>query len=241
MIEDDRTPSKESLATTTILTWLNGGRTLQCIDMIIPWQYDKDRMQGQGFPGVIDVRSSQHLPDLKASAANDYNSLRCLRMKGTVLSPYMTSRSLGNPLDGPNSLRTFDIMFPLDSFDRPIGEMSDGHLKDYHWLRGASSITCMGVFNFRFKSYPRNDDDLPLPAFLASFPNLEILEISSEHYEDIEFCSVVEAILKVTHLKSIYQDRVTGAIMDKLRALTEGYGVRLIWGERPRPWPMPVE
>ena len=54
----------------------------------------------------------------------------------------------------------------------------------------------------------------------------------------MEFCSVIEAIMKVTKLKTIYQSQVKGALMDKLIASGKSRGVEVVWGERPREWPV---
>jgi hypothetical protein len=79
-----------------------------------------------------------------------------------------------------------------------------------------------------------------LPGFLASFPNLEVLEINSSHYDQREFCIMIEAILKVTHLQRIYQKTVLGDWRDKLIEATRKQGVELIWGDRPREWPLAI-
>ncbi|KAH0600918.1 hypothetical protein MHUMG1_01918 [Metarhizium humberi] len=155
-----------------------------------------------------------------------------------------------------NSLQHIRFDIPSDNEDRHgrhrvfsnsqslndrVGDRSITHLKGYEWLRGAASITSMGCYRFRFRSYPRNDDDLPLPQFLASFPNLETLSIFSENYEEAEFAGVVAAILKVTTLKTIYTTSVKGAVMDQLRTVAESQGVKLIWGHQPQAWPVPLD
>jgi hypothetical protein len=89
--------------------------------------------------------------------------------------------------------------------------------------------------------YPTSDDDLPLPKFLASFPNLETVELNTEYYEDAELVTVIHAIMKETRLKKIYQSCVHGVLLDQLRDLAESRGTEIVWGERPRQWPVALE
>ncbi|GJN76328.1 hypothetical protein PLICBS_010440 [Purpureocillium lilacinum] len=138
-------------------------------------------------------------------------------------------------------LHTLDIVFDLEDMNSATGTEHVEHLKKYNWLRGLDSIHTLGVFGFRFKQYPRKDEDLPLPGFLATFPNLETLSLGSESYDDAEFCFVVEAIMKVTHLKTIYQQNVGGAAWDRLVKIGKQYGVQIIPGPRPKEWPVKLD
>lgn len=173
-------------------------------------------------------------------ARNIYGSMRSLRLARDLITPLKLQQVVHDSIMG-NKLHTLDLVFPLEPLGVPPGHTSAQHLKEHEWLRGASSIRCLGVSEFRFRSYPKNDDDLPLPSFLASFPNLETLEINSGHYEPLELCSVIEAIIKVTKLKRIYQTSVQGVCLDQLRALASKADVELVWGERPRHWPVEIE
>jgi F-box/TPR repeat protein Pof3 len=80
---------------------------------------------------------------------------------------------------------------------------------------------------------------MPLPAFLASLPNLETLDINSEQYDGAELSSVITEIIRVTKLKTIYQATVKGTNLDKLNRFANSVGVDIIWGERPLVWPVP--
>ncbi|KAF4125681.1 F-box/TPR repeat protein Pof3 [Geosmithia morbida] len=171
---------------------------------------------------------------------NHFSNLEALRIKQTVMDGTALQPILRPALDN-NRLRELDINFRRPHFNEPEGPSSCQHLKDYEWLRGARSIRSMRVSNFRFTRYPRSDDQLPLPGFLASFPNLEILEIGSEYYEDAEMCSVVVAVMKVTKLKRIYQSTIRGAPLDSLKTAAKEYGVQLVFGDRPREWPVVFE
>ncbi|CCE29626.1 uncharacterized protein CPUR_03473 [Claviceps purpurea 20.1] len=141
-------------------------------------------------------------------------------------------------------LGSFDIVFPDESTTAigRVGDASIRHLKAYEWARGAPSIHTMGCHHFRFRSDPKNDEDLPLPQFLASFPNLRTLEIYSAQYsyEPSEFVNVVVAIMKRTHLKTIYTTDVEGAALGQLKQAAREHDVELIDKLRPQQWPMPL-
>ncbi|KAL6415073.1 hypothetical protein AUP68_01615 [Ilyonectria robusta] len=222
------------------LVSIRRGANLHHIDFNFRWKYDdhgplalrtlSDTFdQGPGSVSADDFDQSNH-----------YDDLRSLRLTRALIAPAKLQQVLGNTILAGN-LHTLDLVFPLESFGSTEGVTSAQHLREHEWLRGAASIRCLGVFEFRFRSHPRDDEDLPLPAFLASFPNLETLEINSGHYEGPEFCTVIQAILKVTKLRTIYQTVVQGVMLDKLRTLTTKAGVTLVSGERQRTWPMPIE
>lgn len=234
--------SHNTLATVTLLTSLNFGSGFQHIDLEVPWTNDGDPATEEVFTDTADL-SRYGLTDAGGNPIlrrDQFQNLRTIRLKEFSHVPAKMRRIFDETVRN-GKLHTLDIVFPLQSFDGPMGQQHVAHLKGYDWLRGRESIRCLGVSRFRFKEYPRSDDDLPLPSFLASFPNLETLSLSSEEYSPEEFCTVVEAIIKVTRLKTIYQDRVNGALMDQLRKLAEGHGVQVIWGERPREWPVPLD
>ncbi|POR32611.1 Uncharacterized protein TPAR_07195 [Tolypocladium paradoxum] len=233
--------SLNTITTVTLLTSLNFGKNLQHIDVEVPWTNSGPATEevftdtaGLSRYGLTDVDG---LPLLRL---DQFRNLRTIRLKEFSHVPARMQRIFDKTVRN-GKLHTFDIVFPLLSLEDPTGTQSFDHLKGYAWLRGCESIRCLGVSRFRFREFPRSDDDLPLPNFLASFPNLETLSLSSEEYSAEEFCTVIEAIMKVTHVKTIYQDRVNGALMDQLRKLAEGYGVQIIWGERPREWPVPLD
>jgi F-box/TPR repeat protein Pof3 len=211
------------------LTSIRRGCDLEHIDLDFWWKY------GDAFGPV-----SSHAVSTPELNNNNYENIRSLRLTQNLIAPERLRHFLHDAMSG-QKLHTLDIFFPLEQFGTPFGQNSSQHLQSYAWLRGATSIRCLGVSEFRFREYPKNDDDLPLPSFLASFPNLETLEINSSHYEGIEFCTVVEAIVKVTKLKKIYQNTIKGVYMDKLKEVAKKSGVELVWGERPRPWPFVID
>ncbi|KAI9172471.1 hypothetical protein HJFPF1_01973 [Paramyrothecium foliicola] len=180
------------------------------------------------------------IPVSAVDTINGYAQLQCIRLTRAVFDPQRIQSVLASSFEA-GKLRTLDIVFPLEDPNAPLGSSSVNYLKGYGWLRGAESIRCLGIFGFRFVRYPRNVADDPLPDFLASFPNLDTLEIHSEEYEDAELCTLIASILKVTHLKTLYESRVKGVPRDQLRGLTQKHGVQLIGGERPRQWPVPLD
>lgn len=212
-----------------ILTSLNGGKLLQHLDFSMPWEYV------QSFN-----RPSDSLVEKLDGQVNKYENLRSVRFNQFCLCPEKARQLFDAPIkDG--KMESFDIVFPLEGLNQQrTGQSSREHLDGYGWLRGATSIRCMGFFQFTFDKFPRNENDLPLPSFLATFPNLEVLEIKSDNYGEAELCTIIKAILKVTHLKTLYQSTVRGVLMDQLKKLADSHGVNLEFGERPRQWPYPI-
>ncbi|KEY73722.1 hypothetical protein S7711_06298 [Stachybotrys chartarum IBT 7711] len=224
------------------LTSTSSRHQLQYLDLTFPWGDMEDVFDGS----VVTQNSSLFAlaqptdEDVSREHGDAYRSLRSLRLSEVLLEPTVMQRIFQTPLqDG--SLHTFDIIFPLDTLDSRIGQSSIRHLKKYDWIRGASSIRSLGLSRFRFAMYPTSDDDLPLPKFLASFPNLETVELNTEYYEDAELVTVIHAIMKETRLKKIYQSCVHGVLLDQLRDLAESRGTEIVWGERPRQWPVALE
>lgn len=187
--------------------------------------------------GVVSLISQSSFPP---EAPNSLDNLRDLRLRQMVMDGAASEPLLRNAID-KNKLRSIDINFRRPRMADHEGPASCERIAEFSWLRGAESIRCIGLSNFRFRRYPTTDEDLPLPSFLASFPNLETLEIGSEYYDDAELGSVIVAIMKATKLKRIYQRTVKGANLDCLRAAAKQLGVELIWGERPREWPVPID
>ena len=171
---------------------------------------------------------------------NSFDNLRDLRLRHMVMDGAASEPALRNAIDS-DKLRSIDINFRRPSMTDHEGPASCQRIQEFSWLQGAKSIRCIGLSNFRFRRYPETDEDLPLPSFLASFPNLETVEIGSEYYEDAELGSVIVAIMKATKLKTIYQHTIKGANLDILRKAAKQFGVELIWGERPREWPVPID
>lgn len=225
-----------------VLTSLNAGRTLRHIDLSF-----SSRHEGISLISTRPVAEMRRLDRTRVPTdatelrqLNCYEKIDLVRLHCLPLNPF-DARDMFEPAVQEGRLRNMDLVFPLDVLNSSMGASSISYLEGYEWLKGAESIRSMGVSRFRFRSYPRTEADLPLPSFLASFPNLEVLEIGSIYYEEAELRMVIEAVLKVTKLKKLYQCQVTGTIMDHLAALGERYGVEMIWGERSRPWPVVLE
>lgn len=222
------------------LTSLRGGQTLQYIDFDFRW---KPHDSGPLGLIVLSERLNQEPEMLTTDGYNkycQYTDLHSLRLRRALIPPLKLQKVLGDTL-AAHKLHTLDLAFPLDHQGAPEGSASTRHIQDHAWLRGEHGIRCIGLSEFRFRAYPKTDDEMYLPGFLASFPNLEVLEINSSHYDQREFCIMIEAILKVTHLQKVYQKTVLGDWRDKLSEATRKQGVELIWGDRPREWPIAIE
>ncbi|KAJ3524291.1 hypothetical protein NM208_g12114 [Fusarium decemcellulare] len=230
----------ETAETIQKLTSIRRGDTLQYVDFDFRWKYDEHGPLG--LRTILDMlnQESATVPTDEFNRDNHYKDLRSLRLARALISPSTLKEALGDAI-ATRKLHTLDLIFPLESNGTPQGATSLQHIREHDWLRGAESIRCLGVSEFRFRAYPKNKDEFPLPDFLASFPNLETLEINSGHYEGLEFCTVVENIMRATKLKKVYQTTVKGIWLDQLREMASKHGVEMVWGERPREWPLPVE
>jgi hypothetical protein len=175
---------------------------------------------------------------------NEFPSLQTLRLRKVVINA-VESQRMFRPAIESNVLHTIDIVFRKPSLTETIGSASCHRIQEYSWLRGATSIRRIGLFDFHFTQYPRNDDEFPLPSFLSSLPNLEVLEIESQHYDDAELCHVIVDIMKAahsrTHLKTIYQKTISGVSLDKLRTVAGNYGINLVWRPQSLEWPVNLE
>ena len=229
-----------------LLTSLNYGNKLEHVDLDLPWSPDPDApaiepLMANPSPAISTVwNMTGTVLDPANAWQNDYKSLRTVRLANAALNPTSVQKVVGDQA-ASGMLQTMDIVFPPDPLSGIPGAVSSAHLAKYEWLTGSPGIQCMSLSQFRFKPFPRTKEDMPLPTFLATFPSLETLEIRSDHYEEAELGSVISAIIKESvHLKVIYQSQVRGALMDKLAALAESRGIRMVWGERPRQWPVQV-
>ncbi|KAG6158124.1 hypothetical protein E4U11_004875 [Claviceps purpurea] len=208
---------------------------------------------------LMSVKSLQHLRlDFKSLDWNDLFRGRHSLLSQLDVAQYTPSRNLrsfilSSPIS-PGGARTlvsnaietgqltsFDIVFPEDSPTGNIGVRSIRHLKGYEWMRGAPSIHTLGCYKFSFPLDAETDEDLPLPQFLATFPNLRTLKICSWEYSTPEFIDVVVAVLEVTRLETIYTPCVDGLFFDQLRETAQDYGVQLLADIPKEQWPMPLE
>lgn len=201
-------------------------RNLQHLDLDFYWTSEfLERLMGETQMESDELFSGLH------------DGLRSFRCPKATIDPPDLATLIEESLESGN-LRDLDITFPLDHEDVPMGRAHCEYLENLCWLIEEPSIRSLGVFNFRFHLFPKNTEELPLPNFLSLFPNLEVLEINSIYYEGPEFANVVAEVLKTTHLKTIYQSTVQGVALDRLRAVATQAGVELLWGERPREWPV---
>ncbi|KAM3464504.1 hypothetical protein MY5147_005878 [Beauveria neobassiana] len=229
-----------------LLSSLNHGHKLEYIDLDLPWSPNPDAVAiepltlepGPAIQKVWNMAST--VLDPESNWQNEYRSLKAIRLANAVLNPE-SLQQVAQRQAAAGQLHTLDLVFPPESLATPAGAVSSAHLAKYEWLAGSPGIRCMSISQFRFRPFPRTSDDLPLPAFLATFPKLETLEIRSEHYDEAEMCSVISAIIKETKtLKLIYQNQIRGALMDKLGTAAAKHGIKVAFGERPREWPVPV-
>ncbi|CCE29310.1 uncharacterized protein CPUR_03003 [Claviceps purpurea 20.1] len=181
-----------------------------------------------------DLRSQ--LPTSDVTQVSEFQSLRSFRSCGLPMSPVGAQNLISHGIQ-TGQLSSFDIAFPQSS---PDHQKSINHLQGYEWLRGAPSIVTLGCYDFFFPSYPKDNEDLCLPQFLATFPNLQTLSIRSSRYRLPSFTHLMKEILKLTHLKTIYTYHYNDHPRVRfLRQAAEERGVELIMGERPQQWPMP--
>ncbi|KAM3482883.1 hypothetical protein MY8738_003683 [Beauveria namnaoensis] len=229
-----------------LLSSLNHGHKLEYIDLDLPWSPNPDAVAIEPLtlepgPAIQKVwNMAGTVLDPESNWQNEYRRLNAIRLANAVLNPE-SLQQVAQRQAAAGQLHTLDLVFPPESLATPAGAVSSAHLAKYEWLAGSPGIRCMSISQFRFRPFPRTSDDLPLPAFLATFPKLETLEIRSEHYDEAEMCSVISAIIKETKtLKLIYQNQIRGALMDKLGTAAAKHGVKVAFGERPREWPVPV-
>ncbi|TQV94000.1 hypothetical protein V2A60_003850 [Cordyceps javanica] len=229
-----------------LLSSLNHGYKLEYIDLDLPWSPNPDAIAIEPLtldpgPAIQKVwNMSGTVLDPENNWQNEYRRLETIRLANAVLDPD-SLQQVAQSQAAAGRLHTLDVVFPPESLATPAGAVSSAHLAKYEWIAGAPGIRCMSVSQFRFRPFPRTPEDLPLPTFLATFPRLETLEIRSDHYDESEMCSVISAIIKETKtIKRIYQNQIRGTLMDRLGTAAAKHGVNIIFGERPREWPVQV-
>ncbi|KAG6161235.1 hypothetical protein E4U11_003592 [Claviceps purpurea] len=182
------------------------------------------------------------LPDLDVNQRSEFQNLRSFSSETLCVSPDGARTLLSNAIKS-NQLTSFDFVFPYDT---------DRHLKGYDWLRGSPSIQTLGCYKYRFPFDLANADDLLLPQFLATFPNLRTLRIKlCSTAEPPQLAKLLLAIFSVTHLKTVYTSVYEDKFVVRLRKVAQGYGVKLINNEPDydgqwhryeawsHPWPIP--
>ncbi|KAG6159702.1 hypothetical protein E4U11_004225 [Claviceps purpurea] len=242
---------------------LSGLRHLMCINRgnsllhllfveILPDEGDAHEIRD------IFSNDDDRLPDFDVIRHSDFRNLRSVQSRSMWILPDRARTMLSNSLAN-GQLTSFDIGFPdhRHSIELPRGDLSVRHLKAYDWLRGAPSIHTLGCFGFDFRLDPKNDEYLPLPQFLATFPNLRTLRLAGQYEgenkneNENDFASLILAIMSVTHLKTIYMSssefQSDSYALRRVEEAAQSKGVQILtrwfYGEEmwPEQWPMPLE
>ncbi|PFH61830.1 hypothetical protein XA68_16164 [Ophiocordyceps unilateralis] len=228
----------------TLLNCINWGNGFRHLDLDIQCNSSPDTPDVHEviFCSADDLINLGLLgPDNKPiSPGRQFAKLRSLRLDKMSQNGGIMRRLFEQPAVR-GQLQSFDIVFPVEPIDRPVGEVSVAYLEGYAWLRGLESIRCIGLSGFSFAKYPITEREAPLPGFLASLPNLETVSLGSDFISENAFSFLAMRIVRETTVKTLYQTCVRGVEMDLLEASAEEYGVKVIWGERPRQWPVPLD
>ncbi|CCE30444.1 uncharacterized protein CPUR_04292 [Claviceps purpurea 20.1] len=218
------------------LMCLNRGKPLQHIRFhfdIYPYMFCM-------IPSIADSL----FPDFDDDRALDFQNLRSFSSNMFCLSPKEARTLLSNAIQ-TKRLTSFDINFPEHTGANHPTSRDLSHLRSYEWARGAPSIQEMGLYHFHFWHYPEDHEHHPLAEFVATFPNLRTLSICSPYYERElpELARLVDMILRVTNLETIYTKNVHNKIFAQLRKAAQKQGVRLmeISEPRQRQWPVRLE
>ncbi|KAG6156416.1 hypothetical protein E4U11_005617, partial [Claviceps purpurea] len=181
------------------------------------------------------------LSDYDIARCSEFPNLHSFSSQTMCISPNGARALLSNGIKSKR-LTSFDIVFPCEDY---MEHASLRHLKGYDWLRGAPSIDTLSCYGIDLQSTLVKDGRLFLPRFLATFPNLRTLDIVTCDYPlhlGEEFVSLVIAIMRLTHLKTIYMASTSFAeyYHPQLRQVARDHGVRLRSGPRILQWPMPL-
>ncbi|CCE29411.1 uncharacterized protein CPUR_03104 [Claviceps purpurea 20.1] len=213
-------------------------RAIRYLTALKSLQHIHLQFESEDWPQLF-CDSHSLLSDFDVPRYSDFKNLRSVRLDGPI-SPDGARTLLSNAIK-TKQLTTYDLVFPDEPVTGNIGDTCIRHLRGYDWMRGAPSIHTLGCFDFRFPLDAESDEDMPLPQFLATFPNLRTLSISSREYRTPEFVNLVVAILRVTHLKTIYTPCVDGVFLDQLRETAKAYGVQSFACRPPDQWPMSLD
>ncbi|KAG6151749.1 hypothetical protein E4U11_007735 [Claviceps purpurea] len=179
---------------------------------------------------------------------SDFRNLRSVTSHdGIWIFPDRARTLLSSSIEN-KQLASFDIVFPRRVLTSLTENSSVHHLRGYDWLRGAPSIHTLGFFDFLFPLNPKNDEDLPLPQFLATFPNLRTLRLNDVYYREHEneFASLILAVMSVTRLKTIlicrYYSHSDNKAMIKVMEEAQFKGVQIFTGAKywVEQWPIPL-
>ncbi|KAG6152915.1 hypothetical protein E4U11_007230 [Claviceps purpurea] len=226
-----------TVSTLQFLRCLNRGNSLQ----YVRFEFSAHELLG-GLPNLFG-NDLDHKFDVSQYA--EFRNLRSLRSERMWISPDGAQPLLSNAINN-EQLTSFDIVFPeRDPRSVTTLDSSARHLKGYDWFRGTPSIHTLGCYGFSFSPHPKNDDDrlqnLLLPQFLATFPNLRTLHIDSSNYGQDAFAEVILSIMKVTRLKTIYMRLPESEALEKLRKTARFKGIQILWNDYSRQWPVSLE
>ncbi|CCE31691.1 uncharacterized protein CPUR_05545 [Claviceps purpurea 20.1] len=224
-----RSSIERSISTLRCLMCLDRGNTLQHISLEVRSQDWSDIFNGcDELPSDFDIARHSTLQNLQSYRSSSF----CITQAGArlLLSSAIEARRL----------TFFDMVFD-DFWVRrvtDVGNASARHLKDYYWLRGAPSIQELGCYLFFFPRNPDDDEHFPLARFLATFPNLHTLTLSPRYKHGGVLSALAIAILRLTHLKTIYIPNDKIRLSNELRQAAQARGVQLKLESPPRPWPV---
>ena len=254
VVRNSHVDSPECMATLFWLVSRVWGRMLQHIEIQSDQHFDynpsiwtvKGAVLATGRRELVqlmapDEEVNEHRDDrvVMWGSPNVYAALRTLRLTGLRFRLEEIEEAFEGPVRS-GTLQSFDIFFPVEDRRLPAGQTCLDHLNGHNWLRGSPSIRSLGIFNVSFPSYPVPDGDNTLLGFLASFPNLETLEISdASQGTDQGFAAMLCAIIVAgTSIKTIFQHDVVGTAGDTLHGMAKERGVAFVLGPRPMPWPL---
>ncbi|PHH92152.1 hypothetical protein CDD83_8720 [Cordyceps sp. RAO-2017] len=234
----DARAAPTTLRAVTLITSLHLGGAFRHLDLHVS-RDNRDKEQ-RVLTDAGDLENLYRLTNADGNPivrSDQFKNLRSLRLHGFVHCPQRMGNIFGAAVRN-GTLQSFDIVFPLEDLHAPRGEACLNHLRGYSWLRGLESIQCFGLSQVDLGCCSESAAG-ELTDFLATFPNLRVVSLSSHLHDSKEVCFLAEAIMTKTGVTDIYQDCVRGTAMDKLVKLGEQHNVRFMWGDRPREWPMP--
>ncbi|KJZ78171.1 hypothetical protein HIM_02209 [Hirsutella minnesotensis 3608] len=228
-----------TLRSLTLINSLHNGRGFRYLDMDVCFD-SEDLMHQHILP---DADALNHFYGLtnedgsQISQEGQLQNLELLRLESCYISPVKLKNILAAPMRGGN-LHTFEMVFPQPSLDLPEGRALAQTLNQYDWLRGLESLRCLLFSGGELPSIMSDREANLLPDFLSSFPSLE--SVCFKFYlNPSSFCSVAAAIIRQQRIKVLYQFCLQGTALDMLRQLGEKHGVRVLFAEPPRLWPVP--
>ncbi|PNP53102.1 hypothetical protein THARTR1_06312 [Trichoderma harzianum] len=214
-----------ALEANRLVTALNGGKKLKALDIHYNWQYtDREDAAFDVFSRMLQDPSYQ------------YEDLEILRLSKLVLAPQTAERLFGSSVRS-GKLSSFDICFPLPTFNETEGRTSLEHIRKYQWLEGAESIRCLGIYDFCFKRYLKGSEH-PLIQFLQTFPLLEEVKLGSTSSGGPEYYYTVSDILSLVKLKRVEISDIHGSSFDRLRRMARDEATILTWEAQPPKWPL---